>query len=111
MAQAQEAIAGRARTGRSSADAGQDPSDGRGTSASANAPDFTEVNIDSNKITAYAMNPDHPVGGNKYRVINSITGLDVGDATRIDQQIRDGVRASTPIEGKADQYGQRRAVA
>jgi len=56
------------------------------------------------------MNPDHPVGGNKYRVINSVTGLDTGDAARIDQQIRDGVLNGTPIKGKADQYGQRWAV-
>ena len=56
------------------------------------------------------MNPDHPVGGNKYRVINSATGLEADDAPRIDQQIRDGVRQGTPILGRADQYGQRWAV-
>ncbi|MCO8274716.1 hypothetical protein M1L60_29380 [Actinoplanes sp. TRM 88003] len=74
------------------------------------APNFSTVAIDSGKITAYAMNPDHPVGGNKYRVINSATGLDAADADLIEQQIRRGVRDGQPIMGKADQYGQRWAV-
>jgi hypothetical protein len=73
-------------------------------------PGFADVEIDSTKITGYAMNPDHPVGGNKYRVIHSATGLEAGDAARIEQQIRDGVRAGVPIRGKADQYGERWAV-
>ncbi len=56
------------------------------------------------------MNPDHPVGRNKYRVINSVTGLEASDASQIERQIRDGVISGTPIEGRADQYGQRWAV-
>jgi hypothetical protein len=73
-------------------------------------PQFGDVEIDSTKIAGYAMNPEHPVGRNKYRVIHSATGLDTSDVAAIEQQIRDGVRASVPIEGKADQYGQRWAV-
>jgi hypothetical protein len=73
-------------------------------------PDFTDAELDPVKISGYAMNPDHPVGGNKYRVIHSATGLDVGDAAQIEQQIRDGVRTGAPILGKADEYGQRWAV-
>jgi hypothetical protein len=75
-----------------------------------NLPDFSNPDIDPKKITDYAMNPDHPVGSNKYRVINSTTGLDTGDAARIEQQIRDGVHDGTPIKGRADEYGQRWAV-
>lgn len=56
------------------------------------------------------MNPDHPVGRNKYRVIHSATGLDAGNAAGIEQQIREGARAGAPIKGTADQYGQRWAV-
>jgi uncharacterized protein YukE len=73
-------------------------------------PDFDDPDIDPTKITGYEMNPDHPVGGNKYRVIHSVTGLDTGDAAKIEQQIRDGVRDGTPIKGKGDQYGQRWSV-
>ena len=80
------------------------------TPRDASHPDFSNPDIDSKKITDYAMNPDHPVGRNKYRVINSKTGLDASDAVLIEQQIRDGVRRGTPMSGKADQYGQRWSV-
>ncbi|MDG9674585.1 WXG100 family type VII secretion target [Micromonospora sp. DH14] len=70
-------------------------------------PDFTKAEIDARKITAYAMNPDHPVGRNKYRVINSATGLGPEDADAIMRQIREGVVAGTPLLGKADEFGQR----
>jgi hypothetical protein len=74
------------------------------------APDFTDAEVDPGKIAGYAMNPDHPVGRNKYRAIHSATGLDAGDAARVEEQIREGVRSGTPILGKADEYGQRWAV-
>ena len=94
--------------GRSSQDGGRG---GAGEPSPApRAPDFTHARIDSGKIAGYAMNPDHPVGRNKYRVINSVTGLDTGDAAHIEQQIRDGASVGTPIPGKNDQYGQRWAV-
>ncbi|WP_328373955.1 WXG100 family type VII secretion target [Micromonospora zamorensis] len=70
-------------------------------------PDFSQAEIDSRKITAYAMNPDHPVGKNKFRVINSATGLGPDDADAILQQIREGVLAGKPLLGKADEFGQR----
>lgn len=73
-------------------------------------PDFTNVEIDSAKITAYAMNPDHPVGKNKYRVINSATGLDREDADLIMRQIREGILVSTPVPGRVDEFGQRWSV-
>jgi uncharacterized protein YukE len=73
-------------------------------------PDFGSVEVDSNKISGYAMNPDHPVGGNKYRVIHSATGLGVDDAASVERQIRDGVRMGTPILGKVNEWGQRWAV-
>ncbi|MGW5558195.1 WXG100 family type VII secretion target [Micromonospora sp. NPDC003944] len=70
-------------------------------------PDFTTAEIDSRKIADYAMNPDHPVGGHKYRVINSATGLGPDDANAVLQQIREGVLAGKPLLGKADEFGQR----
>ncbi|WP_254909635.1 WXG100 family type VII secretion target [Micromonospora sp. NBS 11-29] len=74
------------------------------------APDFSNPEIDSRKITGYAMNPEHPVGRNKYRVINAATGLGPEDAMTIERQIRDGVQQGSPIHGKTDQYGQRWSV-
>jgi hypothetical protein len=73
-------------------------------------PDFSAAAIDDRKIADYAMNPDHPVGKHKYRVINSGTGLTTADSAAVRQQVLDGVREGTPILGKADQYGQRWAV-
>lgn len=70
-------------------------------------PDFRTAEIDPRKIAGYAMNPDHPVGGNKYRVINSATGLGPDDADAVLQQIREGVLAGKPLLGKADEFGQR----
>ncbi|WP_330437841.1 WXG100 family type VII secretion target [Micromonospora sp. NBC_00821] len=70
-------------------------------------PDFTRAEIDARKITAYAMNPDHPVGKNKYRVINSTTGLGPDDTDGIMQQIREGVVTGNPVLGKADEFGKR----
>jgi uncharacterized protein YukE len=73
-------------------------------------PDFTDLDLDPTKIAGYVMNPDHPVGTNKYRVIHSVTGLDVGDAAAVEQQVRDGVRNGSPVPGLLDQYGQRWTV-
>jgi hypothetical protein len=73
-------------------------------------PDFSNAELDPAKISGYAMNPDHPVGRNKYRVIHSVTGLDAGDVALIEEQIRDGLRGGAPILGRADEYGQRWAV-
>ncbi|WP_308042394.1 WXG100 family type VII secretion target [Micromonospora sp. PLK6-60] len=73
-------------------------------------PDFSNAEIDARKITAYAMNPEHPVGRNKYRVINAATGLGPEDAATVEQQIREGVRHAAPLLGKADEYGQRWSV-
>ncbi|MEU7810228.1 MULTISPECIES: WXG100 family type VII secretion target [unclassified Micromonospora] len=74
------------------------------------APDFRNPEMDTRKITGYAMNPEHPVGKNKYRVINAATGLGPDDAAVIEQQIREGVRRGMPIAGKTDRYGRRWSV-
>ena len=97
------------RNGREPTPPHRDP-DPPSTPGHPDTPDFTNPEIDERKITSYAMNPDHPVGKNKYRVINSATGLDVGDAALIGEQIRTGVREGSPMLGKADQYGQRWSV-
>jgi uncharacterized protein YukE len=72
-----------------------------------NPPDFSASRVDPKKIAGYAMNPDHPEGGHKYRVIHSATGLDASDAAKVEEQVRAGARDGTPILGRADEYGQR----
>jgi hypothetical protein len=63
--------------------------------------------IDARKIHGYAMNPQHPVGGHKYRVIHSATGLQPSDVALVERQIRDGARAGSPRVGRHDEYGGR----
>lgn len=73
-------------------------------------PDFADAILESRKLTDYAMNPDHPYGRHKYRLIHAVTGLDTSDAPLIAEQIRDRVRRGTPVTGKRDQFGQRWTV-
>jgi hypothetical protein len=73
-------------------------------------PNFDNVEIDKSKISEYAMNPDHPQGRRKFRVINSATGLGQSDADRMEAQIREGVKRGQPMAGRNDQNGQRWSV-
>jgi hypothetical protein len=66
--------------------------------------------IDPNKITGYALNPDHPVGGNKARVFDSALGFNQDNADDLMSQIERGVTENEPVPGVADQYGQRFTV-
>jgi hypothetical protein len=70
-------------------------------------PDFESPEFDDRKLTDYALNPDHPVGKNKARVIQSATGLGREDAQNVKQQILDQVGDGPPTEGKRDQHGDR----
>lgn len=70
-------------------------------------PDFEHPEFDDRKLTEYALNPDHPVGKNKARVIESATGLGKDDAPSVKQQILDQVGDGEPVVGKMDQHGSR----
>jgi hypothetical protein len=65
--------------------------------------------IDPRKLTEYALNPSHPVGGNKARVFEKL-GFNQGNAGELMQQLRTGVMENTPIPGKVDQFGARFTV-
>jgi hypothetical protein len=66
--------------------------------------------IDPKKVTDYALNPDHPVGGNKARVFDSALGFNQGNADDLMNQIQRGVTENEPIPGAVDKYGQRFTV-
>jgi hypothetical protein len=66
--------------------------------------------IDRRKLTDYALNTDHPVGGNKARVFESALGFNRGNADDLSTQIRQGVTSNTAIPGKIDQFGSRYTV-
>ena len=65
--------------------------------------------IDPRKLTEYALNPNHPVGGNKARVFERL-GFNQGNAGDLMQQLRTGVMENTPTPGKVDQFGARFTV-
>ncbi|WP_207389340.1 DUF6883 domain-containing protein, partial [Marinobacter halodurans] len=66
--------------------------------------------INPKKLTEYALNPDHPVGGHKARVFKSALGFDKSNADDLMTQLKQGVKTNTPIPGKVDQYGERFTV-
>ena len=66
--------------------------------------------IDPRKLTEYALNPDHPVGGNKARVFESALGFNKGNADDLLSQIRQGVANNPAVAGKVDQFGARYTV-
>lgn len=66
--------------------------------------------LDPNKFTGYALNPDHPVGGNKAKVFAAATGFTKENADDLMTQIRRGVVENEPALGKVDQWGERFTV-
>jgi hypothetical protein len=77
------------------------------TSTTPVKPNFENPGFDDRKLTEYALNPDHPVGGNKAKVIESVTGLTKSDAAAVKQQILDQVKQGDVIPGKVDEHGSR----
>lgn len=68
------------------------------------------VVIDQAKLTEYALNPNHPVGGNKAQVFRSALGYDQTNAEALAAQLRAGVAQTPATPGVADAYGQRFTV-
>ena len=66
--------------------------------------------IDPRKLTEYALNPNHPVGGNKARVFESALGFNRSNADDLMAQLCPGVMENTPIPGKVDKWGTRFTV-
>jgi len=73
-------------------------------------PHASNAVIDPNKLTGYALNPAHPVGGNKARVFESALGITSANAGSLSQQILSGVRTQAARPGRTDQYGTRYSV-
>lgn len=65
--------------------------------------------IDPRKLTDYALNPSHPVGGNKAVVFERL-GFTQANAEDLMTQLRTGVMENRPIPGRVDQFGTRFTV-
>lgn len=61
-------------------------------------------------LTEYALNPNHPVGGNKAKVFESALGYNQSNADDLMRQIYEKLPSSEAVVGKLDQYGQRYTV-
>jgi hypothetical protein len=73
-------------------------------------PNFANAQIDPNKITNYALNSNHPVGGNKAKVFESALGFNQSNANQLTAAIRQKLPRSQAVPGIRDQYGQRFTV-
>ena len=66
--------------------------------------------IDPRKIFDYALNLEHPVGGNKARVFESAYGFNQSNGADLMQQLLNGVTNNTPTPALVDRYGERFTV-
>ena len=66
--------------------------------------------IDPRKLTDYALDPNHPVGGNKARVFEAELGYNQSNADDLLDQIRQGVTSHPPLPAKVDEFGSRFTV-
>lgn len=66
--------------------------------------------IDRRKLVDYALDPNHPVGGNKARVFESTLGYNQSNADGLLTQIRDGVTKHPAVPGRVDGHGARFTV-
>ncbi len=66
--------------------------------------------IDPRKLTAYALDPDHPVGGNKARVFEAELGYNQSNADDLLEQLRQGVTNHLPVPASVDKFGSRFTV-
>jgi RHS repeat-associated protein len=83
---------------------------GAGGSAVDALPGAARAIIDPRKLTEYALNPAHPVGGNKARVFESVLGFTQRNADDLIAQLRGGVTKNPFLPGKIDQFGARFTV-
>lgn len=81
-----------------------------GGSTGSNLENAGQAVIDPQKVTGYALDPTHPVGGNKAIVFDSALGFNQSNADQLISQIQKGVTENPAIPGKSDQFGQRFTV-
>lgn len=77
------------------------------TQASGRLVNAEKAVIDSNKVTSYALNSEHPVGGNKARVFESALGYNQSNAGGLIEKVQEGAQLYPAKLGAADKFGQR----
>ena len=66
--------------------------------------------IDPKKMSAYALNTEHPVGGHKAIKMQSALGFNPSNADILSTKIREGLESNKAILLNSDVHGQRMAV-
>lgn len=66
--------------------------------------------IDPKKMASYALNPEHPVGGNKARVFESALGFNPSNAGILVSRVQQGIISSSAELGAYDKFGQSMSV-
>ena len=70
--------------------------------------EFAVVPIE--KLTDYALNPNHPVGKHKAAVFESVFGITLDDAEYLKDRILDAVLTCEAVKARNDNFGQRYQV-
>ena len=66
--------------------------------------------IDPKKLSSYALNSEHPVGGNKAKVFESALGYNQSNADILVDRIQQGIMNNPATLGLNDKFGQRMTV-
>jgi hypothetical protein len=66
-----------------------------------------EATIRRDKIEAYVLNPDHPVGKHKARLFALLLGLSRADADLLIEALREAAATQEAVLGREDEHGQR----
>lgn len=80
---------------------------GRRLQVLAELPGAAKAVIPPAKLAGYALNPDHPVGGHKARVLASALGYTAGNADALGSQLLSGLKGRKATAALHDTHGQR----
>ncbi|MEJ4044317.1 two-partner secretion domain-containing protein [Erwinia sp. SLM-02] len=80
------------------------------TSATGRLVNADKAVIDPNKVTSYALNSEHPVGGNKAKVFESALGYNQSNAADLITKVQEGVKSNSVKMGSSDKFGQRMTI-
>ena len=69
-----------------------------------------EAFINPDKLTKYALNPNHPVGANKARVFESALGYNLSNSDDLMKQVFEKLPMCDAVPGTVDVYGARYTV-
>ena len=77
------------------------------TQASGRLVNAEKAVIDPSKVTSYALNTAHPVGGNKAKVFESALGYNQTNAASLITKVQEGAALYPAKLGASDKFGQR----